>query len=1017
MALRHSALYLALVAGDSSSVSQGLAAVARVSRAPETPRDQMIMSDSEEEEEEEEGEEEEEEAQDLALDSTVMMGADGNIGLDHAHMEPLGFDLPDPGEAEHSSQDGGKPSQDSAAEQLIREQSIGAALLNADAIEDMQAEARDSVERPSASLIDTAAATDSASLLNASSSRSRTSPEHPRTRPSKVYGYAHRSQASQRSAVTKSSGKLQRTNRMSLKTGRPQQQPTNAPKPDPYAVVDSPEKPSTLHRPLRARTTRHKASGQTKEPKDREEEKQTEVVVSPSTKRKRTREESDADEPVRMSPGSVESHKEQPVIRVVERLARTDAGSNMCTQVVPDSSSVQRRATEFTQGSTEGPERAESVTAGVRRSKRTVIPIGRVSAEKVDREPDRLRNRVEKLATDVEIEKEATNRAQSDNVPIRKSAAAEVGKAARPRGRPRRVKRLVGRTRTDAAEEANSAIVGTEAVDVPRRGVLEDLSELRPAVEDLAPVPSTREGAAATKVSRGYVIHTATGKHDDETLSAVEKEVDGSRIEEDVRAEDGNVNKESADHDGTNGIRQSPQVIIDLSHVEEQQEDTSHPQPAKSLTEAVTEDQRASSVSSKAQSATAQDNGDHTKARSADHTSSEEDTDNDRMLYGQKTTLTKIFTAVKNIGLQKVGPRTIRHHLKLMTNIVRELKDVCSEAARLYNDLANLEGEELEKAKARLGELITDARSRAKAIDGNTAHESSDDLIQDIYAHAFLDLVRLLKVAVNYCEAQARAENPAPTGDISIPEDSLIDLISLTDIILKLAEKADTFKSKPRSELNIVKPIRNCVVAPLKRVSTVFRKELRHLQDRRQAERSIAKSVERRRRRAERALAKVKEARETDRKRQQWCDLHLARLAVEPNPRLLGHLRLQEVWRESRGSGVNVDANGEQFERLQMLGHRSSANPPVADTTSASSAAEWDDVERAVLLEGLEIYCGPHVFEKIFRRYCGPHAVLRKYNVTQITQQAAYLRDMFMKDDLANGWQTDQWILDIPVFH
>ncbi|KAL2353463.1 hypothetical protein BJ546DRAFT_124030 [Cryomyces antarcticus] len=842
----------------------------------------------------------------------------------------------------------------------------------------MQAEARDSVGRPSASLIDTAAAMDSASLLNASSSRSRTSPEQPRTRPSKIYGHARRSQASQRSAVTKSSGKLQRTNRMSIKPVRPQQHPTNAPKPDPYAVIDSPEKPSKLHRPLRARTARHEVSGPTKEPEIREEEKQIEVVVSPSAKRKRTRVESDADEPIRMSPGSVESHKEQSMIRAVESLARTDAGSNMSTQV---------------------------------------IPIGRVSAEKVDGEPDRLRNRVEELATDVEIEKEATNRDQSDKLPIGKSAAAEVGKAARPRGRPRRVKRLVGRTRTDAAEEANSALVGAEAVDIPRRGPSKDLSEPRPAVENLAPVPSARKGVAATKASRGYATHTATDKHDDELLSVVEKEVDGSGIGDDVGAENGNVNKESADHDGTNGIRQSPQVIIDSSHVEEQQEDTSHPQPAKSPAEAVTEDQRASSVTRKAQSATAQDNGDHTEARSAGHTSSEEDTDNDRLLYGQKTTLTKIFTAVKNIGLQKIGPRTIRHHLKLMTNIVRELKEVCSEAARLYNDLGNLEGEELEDAKARLGELITDARSRAKAIDSKTALENSDDLIQDIYAHAFPDLVRLLKVAVSYYEARARAENPMSTGDAGIPEDSLIDLISLMDIILKLAEKADTSKSKPRSELNIVKPIRNNVVAPLKRVFTIFRKELRHLQDRRKTERSIARSAEHRRRREERALAKVKEARETDRKRQQWCDLHLARLAVEPNPRLLGHLRLQEVWRGSRGGGVNVDANGEQFERLQMLGQRSSANPPVADTISASSAAEWDDGERAALLEGLEMYCGPHVFEKIFRRYCGPHAVLRKYNVTQITQQAAYLRDMFMKDDLANGWQTDQWILDIPVFH
>lgn len=56
-----------------------------------------------------------------------------------------------------------------------------------------------------------------------------------------------------------------------------------------------------------------------------------------------------------------------------------------------------------------------------------------------------------------------------------------------------------------------------------------------------------------------------------------------------------------------------------------------------------------------------------------------------------------------------------------------------------------------------------------------------------------------------------------------------------------------------------------------------------------------------------------------------------------------------------------------------------------------------------------------HVYERIFRNYCGRYGVLRRFNVTEITAQAAYLKHMIVKDDQIEGRETEDWVLKIPV--
>ena len=207
--------------------------------------------------------------------------------------------------------------------------------------------------------------------------------------------------------------------------------------------------------------------------------------------------------------------------------------------------------------------------------------------------------------------------------------------------------------------------------------------------------------------------------------------------------------------------------------------------------------------------------------------------------------------------------------------------------------------------------------------------------------------------------------------------------------------KADTFQK---------------IIKPLKKVCKTFEEERDELLA---AEEMQASSIRRREEIAyqERRKARLRERRErAEARRDEWHSLHVARLAAEPDPRRFPHLRLKEL-----ASDIDLDANGELFERLELFAPRTQASPAVPHGQHVERI-EWTDAELAALLDGLKKFTGPSVFYDIFATYCGPSGPLRSYNVQQITRKAAYLRRILLQANLTQSRESEHWINSIPIY-
>ena len=240
------------------------------------------------------------------------------------------------------------------------------------------------------------------------------------------------------------------------------------------------------------------------------------------------------------------------------------------------------------------------------------------------------------------------------------------------------------------------------------------------------------------------------------------------------------------------------------------------------------------------------------------------------------------------------------------------------------------------------------------------------------------------------------------------------------DAIIELAQCIESFHEntasmkedgRPKSKgLGSRADITKKIVNPLKKICKAFKEE----RDELSAAEEMKASTLRREEEInyhERRKARLRERRErAEARRDEWHSLHVARLAAEPDPRHFPRLRLKEL-----ASDVDLDANGELFERLELFAPRTQATPAALQTQTIERS-EWTDAELAALLDGLKFFAGPSVFYDVFATYCGPGKPLRSYNVQQITRKAAYLRRMLLQANLTQNKESENWIKSIPIY-
>ncbi|GAB7355333.1 hypothetical protein MBLNU459_g5863t1 [Dothideomycetes sp. NU459] len=148
-----------------------------------------------------------------------------------------------------------------------------------------------------------------------------------------------------------------------------------------------------------------------------------------------------------------------------------------------------------------------------------------------------------------------------------------------------------------------------------------------------------------------------------------------------------------------------------------------------------------------------------------------------------------------------------------------------------------------------------------------------------------------------------------------------------------------------------------------------------------------------------------------------WARLHSDRYAAELRgkhalrPEKDRHLRVVPLTRHGPQS-PEVDANGQPIERMQMFGRREGQAPPDHDTDNTFQPFELEPLY--ALRKGLEAYAGPRVYQRIFDEYCRDGQPLQPYNVSEIVEQAVWLRRCLIEDSEAQGVEVEDWVYGIP---
>lgn len=398
-------------------------------------------------------------------------------------------------------------------------------------------------------------------------------------------------------------------------------------------------------------------------------------------------------------------------------------------------------------------------------------------------------------------------------------------------------------------------------------------------------------------------------------------------------------------------------------------------------------------------------------------------------LYGQQAALNGIFTAIRQLKRRKEMKEAYSAEYREQHELssINKVSKLCEQAASNYAELRGLleHDQECTSEEQELEQMLLSVYESVARLNPDEMSDDEDgEGAYQIYACIFVGLIQLLNQATKYYSAITGHDDPQAT-DIDLAR--LQSIIIIASAIESLDKHSRDWKSKPDTSKNIVKPIRNNAIAPLKKVLKIWRDNARSIEaklQKEEAKRQRRETLRPQREQEEREVqARVVRQEKIDRLRR----LYLARMVVEPDVRLRRHhLRMPKL----STVGPEVDANGDAFERVAVFTTRNPADhiPNASDDGEES----WSYEQRRALEKGLERFAGSsysnidtkksrltlelgrNAWANVFRLYCGPGGPLRSRNVAEILRQARYCRETWIMCDKAVGRETEDWIINIP---
>ncbi|KAL5114510.1 hypothetical protein ACEQ8H_007600 [Pleosporales sp. CAS-2024a] len=333
------------------------------------------------------------------------------------------------------------------------------------------------------------------------------------------------------------------------------------------------------------------------------------------------------------------------------------------------------------------------------------------------------------------------------------------------------------------------------------------------------------------------------------------------------------------------------------------------------------------------------------------------------------------------------------------TELCASIKTTCDMAGRQLRR-HDLEASEMAEVAEKLRAALDQVR--------DVAHADRLETKADMYGYIFRSVTRTLKSLHDECCWHKGAETlEAMRIMMPLVRQILLvkDLITSWKVPVPQGhDGGDCFIKQVNSEL----------IAPLRRAEVVLRKKLGQLESEERAGQEMTQSQERFEATWEEDQRQTKLAAERRERWIRWQQLHIARMQCEPDARKrLSRLRIIDL-----GDLLEeTDANGIVFQRLPVFKDRQTPLPRRHNSTVESLRRPWLAEQEEALLDGLQKFAGPNVFQDIFKAFCRPSTggLLRDFSVLDIVCKAAELRHSITILYEENGWNLAEWVRQIPV--
>jgi hypothetical protein len=268
-----------------------------------------------------------------------------------------------------------------------------------------------------------------------------------------------------------------------------------------------------------------------------------------------------------------------------------------------------------------------------------------------------------------------------------------------------------------------------------------------------------------------------------------------------------------------------------------------------------------------------------------------------------------------------------------------------------YKDLTSavINDEDPDQAQKEIDDSLPLIVEMAEKLNPDQELAQSRKLTTQTYAYVFMDLVRVFTGAV-HCHQSIILHQGTTEEQPNLHE--IGELIAVAEAIVALGEKSRSWKIKVDSDLALVKPVLNDIVAPFKRVLKELLKQRNRLEREQHNARVSKKLREQLDHEEEVQSQRVKDTESFERRVDRLRLLYAARQAAEPNPirKISKKFHMPDVRSKHRKRyPLDSDANGVTFERVPVFRQRS-VGSHIPDAEGDVADDDWD-VEEIVALE------------------------------------------------------------------